>query len=209
MRILSVRRIATRRACHRSPPEGAPAPVMVSSQRGHRRVRQATDLSVLFSYTFRAGPAGGFPRGGVSACRAAVSQVPSTAPTTAAGSSSSWRPGPARWVDPGRYLRPDRCTSVGVIRAPGPPGGQGWFQRAVVAGLAVMVGSSWGFLKGCGPRWLGRRTPRRIAPVPPPPIADGALAELESAEVGPVRADRLWVGCRRRKHRAGTPAAAR
>ena len=209
MRILSVRRIATRRACHRSPPEGAPAPVMVSSQRGHRRVRQATDLSVLFSYTFRAGPAGGFPPGGCVGLQGGGQPGDVDCTDDRRGFEQWRRPGARAVGDPGRYLRPDRCTSVGVIRAPGPPGGQGWFQRAVVAGLAVMVGSSWGFLKGCGPRWLGRRTPRRIAPVPPPPIADGALAELESAEVGPVRADRLWVGCRRRKHRAGTPAAAR
>jgi len=122
MRILSVRRIATRRACHRSPPEGAPAPVMVSSQRGHRRVRQATDLSVLFSYTFRAGPAGGFPRGGVSACRAAVSQVTPNCPDDRRGFEQWRRPGARAVGDPGRYLRPDRCTSVGVIRAPGPRG---------------------------------------------------------------------------------------
>ena len=122
MRILSVRRIATRRACHRSPPEGAPAPVMVSSQRGHRRVRQATDLSVLFSYTFRAGPAGGFPPGWCVGLQGrgqpGDAELPRRPPRVRAVAETG-----ARAVgDPGRYLRPDRCTSVGVIRAPGPRG---------------------------------------------------------------------------------------
>jgi len=110
----------------------------------------------LFPHLRAPDPPVDFPRGGVSACRAAVSQVPPTAPTSAAGSSSGWRPGARAGGDPGRYLRPDRCTSVKVIRAPGPwePGvvpARGSSRARWWRGWWVHRGGS----RGCSPRWLG------------------------------------------------------
>ncbi len=45
------------------------------------------------------------------------------------------------------YLVEGDVTAAGTW----PPGAKVWFQRAVVAGPAVMVGSSWGFPEGVVP----------------------------------------------------------